>query len=382
MKCLFIILDGVGDRGQKTPLQKAKKPNLDRLAKLGLCGQFNSIDHGIRPGSDAAHLALFGYNPYSLYHGRGPLEAAGAGVKVGPKDVAVRCNFATENNGVIVDRRAGRDETGLDEMTKAINEHVKLSCSFAFAKILGHRAVLVLRGVGGGNVTDSDPKEAGTRIVPVRALDPDSQAAAKAINEFITRSAHVLRNHPANAKRKLQANVLLTRGAGSPYELASFQDIYGLKASCVAEGSLYRGIASVLGFTVSDSYTKVPLFLESSDFVFWHLKAPDKAGHDGDFKAKVRAIEECDKLIGKVLGMLDTRDLLVVVTGDHATPVSLKNHSGDPVPIMFSLGEVTPDKVRKFDEFSVMDGGLGWINGRNLMPMIVNMLGKAKMIGE
>ncbi len=382
MKCLLVILDGLGDRGEKTPLSEARTPTLDRLAKEGDTGQFNSVGKGIKAGSDTAHLAIFGYDPYKEYNGRGPLEAAGSGLTLEKGDVALRGNFATLKGGKIIDRRAGREETGLDVIAKDIDGKVRLSHRFKFVKIIGHRCVLVLRNVGGYNVNDSDPHVTGKPMQKIMARDSSSVTTADEVREFSELAKKIMKKHPANEKRKIPANCVIFRGCGGPYIIPNFKKKWNMSAACCAKGNLYRGVASVAGFEkVTDDESKIPALLKKYDLVFWHMKDPDLFGHDGDFDGKKKAIEKCDKKLGGMLKKIK-EDLLVVVTGDHSTPVSLKDHSGDPVPILFWGKDVRPDKVKKFSEEAVMEGGLDWLIGKDLMPMVADLLGKDAKFGE
>ena len=183
-----MIIDGMGDRpleelGNKTPLEAAKTPNMDLMAKLGVNGIMDPIKPGIRAGSDTAHLSILGYDPYTVYTGRGPFEAAGVGIDVMPGDIAFRCNFSTANEaGIITDRRAGRVRDGTDELANVLNS-MKLdeNVEVIFKESTGHRAVLVLRGENlSDQVSDADPKHDGEKFLKVFGLDGSSEADATA----------------------------------------------------------------------------------------------------------------------------------------------------------------------------------------------------------
>jgi len=429
MQILLIALDGLGDRPVsrgKTPLQLARKPNLDRLAREGISGISYPIAPGIVPGSDTGYLSLFGYDPYRFYVGRGILEALGSGAKVYEGDIAFRCNFATIDGKMnVTDRRAGRiDGKDADELAKAIAKVVVKDkegkeITFLFEHVHGHRGVLLIRGSGlSPMVSDTDMHAAGPASW-AKPIDPaeDAQRTADALNEWIRKTHDILKSHPTNKARKKkgipEANFMITRGAsmlteGVPRKGASYSGIYGwavsvrpfreryrMDATCVASGFLYKGVARYVGMDVisidrkvgalhADLDEKVKAALgalrKGSDFVFLHFKGTDVAGHDGDWKAKVRFIEKADKAIAPALKLKDT---IVVVTSDHSTPCALKAHSADPVPIMIHgpAGTIRPDHIGKFDEVSASHGGLGTLRHADVMPILLGILGKAKMYG-
>lgn len=230
-KILIVIFDGIGDRPVdefegKTPLEQASTPNLDGLASKGISGLMDTISPGVRPGSDTGHLAILGYDPYEVYTGRGPFEAAGIGVELEPNDVAFRCNFGTYEDGKIVDRRAGRIKEDTDEIAKVIREEVSLDVDFEFKHAVEHRAVLVLKGESlGGDITDIDPHETGVDYHKSKVLvdSPENQKTADILKDFTQQTIEVLTDHPINKKRKdegkLPANIILSRGAGKAPEM-------------------------------------------------------------------------------------------------------------------------------------------------------------------
>ena len=261
-KILFLVIDGLSDRpcpelGNLTPLEAAHRPNLNRLAKEGVCGIMDTIATGIRPGSDTAHLALLGYDPHTYYTGRGPLECEGSGIHMEPGMIGFRCNYATLSpEGLVTDRRAGRihDTAAL---SKAIQDGVDLSkfgVEFVFRSGAGHRAALALKGEGLGHcVSSNDPKKdhvAPLTITPVRALEKDKKTA-EVCNEFIRQSKKILFDHPVNKERLTQglnpANIVLMRGAGEMGHFEPFEKKYGLSGSVIAAASLITGIGSAVG---------------------------------------------------------------------------------------------------------------------------------------
>lgn len=393
-KAILLIIDGLGDLPTpKTPLQAAKTPNLDKLAKKGITGMMTPLKRYIVPGSDTSHLQLLGYDPAFFYSGRGPLEALGLGIKLNEGDVAFRTNFATVKDGEIVDRRAGRIDT---ETATRLSANLSMrinNVDFIFKNSVEHRGVLVLRGDGISSlVGDTDPHSLGPLLM-CRPLDDSAEAkrTASIINIFTELTAERLSRAPENKERKKPANYLLLRGAGTYKPVPSFSERFGLNAVCIAGGALYRGVATYLGMDISlvpgatgDKNSDLKAMAKASakalkdyDFVFLHIKGCDSASHDGDFKGKKEMLERIDS----VIPMLEKTGACIVVTADHSTPVSRKEHSGHEVPILVYGGERTDD-VKKFDEISCAKGGLGHIKGKDIIPLILNITGKAEKYGS
>jgi 2,3-bisphosphoglycerate-independent phosphoglycerate mutase len=399
MKAVILLGDGMGDRPVpalkgRTPLEVARKPNMDEVAIMGECGLLDPVAPGVRVGSDTAHLAILGYDPYTSYTGRGPFEAAGAGLEVRGGDVAFRCNFATVNEDMIViDRRAGRIEEGTDLLAAALSGMEIMGARILFKESVAHRAVLVVRGIGlGHNVTDVDPHAENVRIHEAHGLDDESRRTAQIVNEFVRRSYEILRDHPVNKERERKglppANIVLPRGAGIAPKLQSFQEKHGLKGACIVEVDLVKGVGMYLGMTTPtvpgatggydtdiDAIAKAVVdALSDHDFVLCNVKGMDVAGHDGKHEEKIMMIEKMDSLVGAILG-LGMDDLIIVLSADHSTPVTFKDHTGDPVPIAIAGPGVRTDSVRRFDERSVVCGGLMRIRGMDLMRIVTNLLG-------
>jgi 2,3-bisphosphoglycerate-independent phosphoglycerate mutase len=404
---LLVVFDGLGDRpcgefGGKTPLEAANTPNLDKLASCGTCGLLSTAGVGIRPGSDVAHLSLFGYNPEKDYPGRGPIEALGVGFGAKTGDVALRANFGTINDkGIIIDRRAGRIENTA-ELAKAISGREFRGVRVFVTPSVGHRAVVVLRGDGlSAAICDGDPHKEGVAPVPVAPTQRSSEAqkTADVLNEFSEFANKVLKKHDINKARekekKLPANFVLVRGAGMHKEVAGFENKYSLKASCVAGGGLYKGLARLVGMKVinvpgatgtpeTNVVAKVGAAvsaLETNDFVFLHLKGTDVMGEDGNAKGKKAYLEKADKALAPLLKLPGA---IVAVTGDHSTPCSLKKHSGDPVPILFNGKGIRTDAspAKKFGERQCSQGSVGRIFGKDLMPELLNLAGRAPLVGD
>ena len=401
---LLIVCDGLSDRPVKefdgrTPLQAARKPAMDALARNGINGTMDVIAPGVVPGSDTAHLALFGYDPYKTYAGRGPIEAAGVGIQVSPGDVAFRCNFATVDKSLrIIDRRAGRIRSGTHELAKALDGMKLGDITVVFREGSEHRAVLVLKGQGlDHRVSDVDPHTEG-KLHKSKPAVPDARRTADVVNAFVSRSIEILNAHPVNKERIKNglppANVVLPRGAGSISSLVPMTEKYGLSCAAVVGVTLVKGICRLVGMEVPDvhgatggldtDYRSKALAtleqLKTHDFVFVNVKAGDVAGHDGDYRLKVSVVEGIDMMLGTILREVRD-DVVIALTCDHSTPVSVKEHSADPVPLTISGGGGRVDGVREFDEISVASGALGRIRGTDLMPIMLGMADRAKKFG-
>lgn len=405
MKIMMIILDGLGDRPIKefnmmTPLEYAETPVMDELSNRGINGIIDPISPGIRPGSAPAHLSLFGYNPYDDNMGRGPFEALGLGEKLEHNDIAIRCNFATLNDeGTIIDRRAGRSIIGLYEIINSLNElDIGIKFRFVHNPLLYHRAVLILKEKDlSDKISGSDPNKNNSKPLKIKPLDEEKETirTAKLLEELQVNANKILKNHPSNELRKKNGipivNTILTRGAGRIKKLETFENRYSLKAACVAGGILYKGVSRALEFDVkdvpkatastdTDVNAKIKIAINSLkkyDFVYLHFKGTDVAGENGDFMEKKRFIEKVDS---EMIPLLELSDNLIVITGDHATPSSIKTHSGDPVPICINGPPILQDNIAKFSERSAAHGGLGRISGKNLMPILIDLINYAHKV--
>lgn len=356
----------------------------------------------MRPGSDVSHLALLGYDPIKYYSGRGPFEAAGVGIKLRPGDLCFRANFSTvDRKGILIDRRANRI------MDASVFENALNNIRLPGVEVLikagvSHRAALVLRPLKGtvlsSAVAGTDPHT--TLVKPCEAKPTDGSAQAKhtaaLINEFVASAHNALERHSFNKQRvrekMLPANMLLLRGVGFSPTLEPFENKHGLRATCIAGGAMYKGLARLVGMDVvfvrgatgrsdTDLNAKVEAVLKAlprTDFVFMHVKATDSFGEDGDFVGKRNFIERVDSALSPIVSLENT---FVVVTGDHSTSCTLKAHTADPVPILISGPGVRRDAARAFGERECARGGLGRIRGLDVMKEVVNLLGRTPLYG-
>jgi 2,3-bisphosphoglycerate-independent phosphoglycerate mutase len=404
IKMMMIICDGLGDRpvpelNGQTPLQAARCDNFDWFAKSGICGVMDTIAPGIPPGSDTAHLALLGQNPYDVYTGRGPFEAFGIGMDIAPGDVVIRANFATvDDKFQIVDRRAGRIKSRTGEIAESLNGMEIQGAKIFFKEGTEHRAALVIRGEGlSPDIGNTDPHRSGCCPLKAEALSPGAEKTASIVEEFLGKASEILKEHPVNQERvaqgKLPANHILLRGAGGAAQLECLKDRFGITGAAVVGVMLVKGVCRALGMetlevsgatggvdTDMNAKARAALSaLDNYDFVLLHVKACDVYGHDGDFQGKIEAIQRLDEMLGIVRE--GTSDCCVALTADHSTPVSVQNHSGDPVPLAIVGKGVRVDDAEKFDESSLASGGLGRIRGKNLLPIMLDLAGKSEMYG-
>jgi len=408
MKSVMIIADGLGGRPTdwegKTCLEAADTPVLDELAARGATGLMDSIGPGISPGSDTAHLSLFGYDPYRYYTGRGVFEAAGIGMDVRSGDVCFRTNFATvDEEGKIADRRAGRIQQGQDRLQEALaqlSSDKYPDVEVVFQTSTEHRGALILRGQGlGDDVSPTDPHELDTPIAESVAEDEKSRKTAEVLNEVTEKARDILREEPLNVEReeegKLPANALLARGAASYPDLPDVGDKYGITASVVAAGALYIGAAKIAGMEPKEAegatgtvdskiINKVKLAQEElergKDLVFVHFKGTDNASHDHDPQAKIKFIEKIDRTFAWLRDNLDWEETHVGFAGDHTTPIRYGEHVADPVPVLMNGPSVRRDRVEAFDERSCGEGGLGRFSG-NLLPILLSYSNLGKKFG-
>lgn len=413
VKQIIFLGDGIGDRPVaslegNTPLEAADTPALDALAAGGECGLMYPLRPGLPAGSDTAHLAILGYDPFKYYLGRGPFEAKGVGLDIQPGDLAFRCNFATLENGVITDRRAGRIKQGTDQLTQAVNQEFAQGLDgvqVIVKESVEHRAALVLRGEGlDRRITDVDPHKVGIRPweckpLPEAADDAAAQRTARIVNEFVRRAQQVLDKAPVNQERCEQglplANALLPRGVGIAPHLKPFAEEWGLDGAMIVEVDLVRGLGMYLGMDViqvpgatggadTDEMAiarAVVAMLADHDFVLCNLKAPDLGGHDGEVDAKIEAIAKVDRAVAHLLAALDWDQTVMMMGGDHCTPISVGDHSGDGVPVAFYGHGVRPDSVTSYGERPCAAGSLGRFLGNDIMYLLGNYAGTVHKFG-
>jgi 2,3-bisphosphoglycerate-independent phosphoglycerate mutase len=391
MKYVVIIGDGMADYpldelNGKTPLQASVIPNMDYIASRGVNGFLKTVPEGMEPGSDVANLAIMGYDPKQYYTGRGPLEAASIGADLKAGEVAFRCNFITEKDGILTDFNANHistEESG--KLIDALNKEFDEVGEFYLG--VSYRNLLVVNNEETAALKSMPPHDIVGENIEENLLRPFDDKNAQLLNKIMKESQELLEKHPVNKERikagKNPANMIWLWGQGVKPEMPLFKEKYGLNGATITGVDLIKGLGVYLGLTNIDVPGATGYFdtdydakakyainaLDENDLVFVHVEAPDEAGHAGDIKEKIKGIENIDhKIVGKLLDELPKfDDYAISVLPDHATPIKVKTHTVDPIPYaMCSTGGVKDD-VSQYNEFSAKKGSLGTIEGYKFM---------------
>ncbi len=377
-KMILVIIDGGAEpctthevrQSCKSAFVAAKKPYLDMLASNSHCGLWRgpyAPAYNKRSMSSVATLEILGYS-YEDEPGRGYLEALGLGLKPGTDSICLRGNFATvDNKKNIIDRRAGRDHTGLDKLTEHINKSIPSidGVCVKVHRLIGHRIVLILTGKGlNKHVTDEDISSKAEKI---RALHSSGEKTAKILNEFIERSAELLSKHSVNKTRKKPANFILLRSAGSKKTVEPFSKKYKMRACVLSGVNIVLGMAKYLGIDILESplteaeddlpqrVKKIIDAIDKYDFLVLHINGADTAAHDKDFSGKVRYIEKIDREVFSKL--LKLRSVYLSVICDHITDSKTGEHDFGPVPFLLYDCEDDDNELHgKYDEKSCAEG--------------------------
>jgi 2,3-bisphosphoglycerate-independent phosphoglycerate mutase len=384
-KIVLLVADGLGglpvEPGGKTELESARTPNLDALAREGVCGLSIPVLPGITPGSGPGHLALFGYDPLEYQIGRGILEALGIHFAVGPRDVAARGNFCTlDDSGRITDRRAGRPTTERCVAACRLLQTIRVPGVELFVEpVREHRFVVVFRGNDlGDRVNDTDPQQVGAPPLEARGADAASETTARAVNDFAAEARRLLRNQSP-------LNGVTLRGFARYPRIATLKEVYGLDAVAIAVYPMYKGLARLVGMEIADAGSTLGEQVDTlrrlwdkHDFFFLHFKYTDSTGEDGNFPAKVEMIERFDQEIARIRALQPD---VLIVTGDHSTPSALRSHSWHPVPTLLWARTCRPDAVTEFGESYCLHGGLGQFQAKHLMTLAMAHAGRLGKFG-
>jgi 2,3-bisphosphoglycerate-independent phosphoglycerate mutase len=385
-KMVLLVMDGLGGLAGTpqdfTELEKAETPNLDNLAKEGICGLHQPIGPGITPGSGPSHLALFGYDPIQFQLGRGVLEALGINFDLKESDVVARGNFCTvDKHGMVIDRRAGRISSEKNIMLCEKLREIDLPNVDIFVEtVKEYRFLLVLRGENlYGDLADTDPQITGLTPLPPNPLSSQAEGTAEIVKEFIKRAGEILAEDPL-------ANMVLMRGFSKKPSWPLFPAIFGVKAAAIAAYPMYRGVSRLVGMdiletgeTLDDEIKTLERYWNDYDFFYFHIKKTDSAGEDGDYNRKVTIIEEADRAIPRIMKLNPN---VVVVTGDHSTPAVMKSHSWHPIPVLLWSKYCRNDMVNRFGERACLAGGLGsHFPTVDLMPLIMANAGRLNKFG-
>jgi len=382
----LLVMDGVGDcdnAGKGTALQIARTPNLDALAADSALGLLVPVATGVTPGSGPGHLGLFGYDPLCYEVGRGVLSALGVEFPLTGRDVAARLNFCTiDRDGNVTDRRAGRIP---DEENRRVLAKVQAALKPpAGAEVFWqteaeHRAVLVLRGEGlDDDIGDTDPQATGVPPLSPSRPPHEKSRTARLVEDLLAQVRRILADEP-------KANMVLARGFAKAPSWPSLAERFRLKPAAVAGYPMYRGVARLLGIpvvsqptTAADVCAEAAKALAGHTFVFAHFKYTDKTGEDGDLAGKVRRIEELDAALPALLA--GEPDVLLI-TGDHSTPPTLRAHSWHPVPVLMKAPHLRGGDGGRFTEVDCRRGQIGTIPARELLPLAMAHAGKLEKFG-
>ena len=401
MKYIVVLYDGMADYpvpkfDGKTPMEMAKKPNLDRLARNGEVGLVKTVAEGLKPGSDIANMSVLGYNPKECYTGRSPLEAVSIGVNMADTDIIFRCNLVTLSDEedyeakTMVDYSAGDISTAdATEIIKSVQEHFGNDI-FSFYAGVAYRHCLVWKN--------------GT--LDLGSMTPPHDISGRVIGEYLSKSENAveliammkksydfLMEHPVNKRRiaegKRPANSIWLWGEGTKPSLPDFKAKYGVNGSIISAVDLLKGIAKCANMAAPDvdgatGYIDTNFDgkadcaieeLKSKDFVYIHLEAPDECGHRNEPDNKVKAIEIIDeKILGKILPALEEYDdYKIMVLPDHPTPIVTMTHASDPVPYMIYRKSTAKDNgIESFTEINAKNTGKYIDIGYTLMDKFIN----------
>ncbi|MBW8323839.1 MAG: cofactor-independent phosphoglycerate mutase [Prolixibacteraceae bacterium] len=403
MKYIIVLGDGMADEplaayGGKTPLQMAEKPVIDDLAKRGRAGQLKTVPEDMHPGSEIANMSVLGYDVHTVFEGRGVLEAASIGVTLGENDLALRCNLICIENDNIKNHSAGHISNEesyelIDFLNKKLgNEMIR------FYPGVSYRHLLVIKG-GKKQMNCTPPHDVpGKPFRPclIKPENEDAVATARLLNYLILRSQALLAGHPVNVKRqeagKDMANSIWPWSPGYKPQMTTLKELFGIEKSAVISAvDLIQGIGVYAGMDVIKVEGATGLYdtnyegkaratieaLKDHDLVYLHVEASDEAGHEGDVELKTKTISYLDQRIVKYL--VDETEKMdepvtIAVLPDHPTPCATKIHTRDAVPfIIYRPGE-TPDDVRFYDEFEVVKGSYGLLQGDEFMKALLGKI--------
>ncbi len=401
-KYIMIVGDGMADYpleslGGKTPLEAARVPHMDRLAREGAGGRLKTVPGGFAPASDVANLSLLGYDPAKCYSGRGPLEAASLGVDLEPDEVAFRCNLVTVSEGKLSDYSAGHistREAGL--LINQLEERLG-GQGIRFHPGMSYRHLLVVKEQlleeGRGKLKTMPPHDITGE--PFEPHLPRGKGGAF-LTDLIRKSQIFLSGQEINSIRldlgENPANSVWLWGEGKRPSLDGFRERFGLSGALISAVDLLKGLARVIGLEVIEVPGATGFFdtdyrakgehalkaLSGHDFVYVHVEAPDEAGHTGNPVEKVKAIEAIDdKIVGPALdARIRFPNLRVIVLPDHATPISLKTHVDDPVPFAVWGAGIAPDAMESYTEKEAEKGSFGTKKGHELLPLLFSLENK------
>ena len=375
MKYIIIVPDGMADEpleqlGGKTPLEAARTTNMDYLAQHGCTGTVQTIPDKMSPGSDIGNMALLGYEPNTCHTGRAPLEAANLNIHLQEDEVAVRCNLITVENDAMSDYSAGHISTKeatllIDELNAQIDQP---GVKFYAGKSYRHLLVVKVRQPQEYlNIKTVAPHDILGK--PIASYLPKGPEAGMLL-KLMEQSKEILAHHEVNRVRldlgENPADMIWLWGQGTRPKLPSFNDKFDVKGCIISAVDLVNGIGRLAGLDVIDvpgitgyydtNYAGKAQYaleaLQTRNFVYVHIEAPDEAGHNGDVKAKIEAIEKIDKeIVGTVINHFNEHDnVRILVLPDHPTPVALRTHTADPVGFVAFGKGIASNGAQQYNE--------------------------------
>lgn len=357
----------------KTPLEAANIPNMNWIARKGVCGRVRTVPKGLKPGSDVANLSIFGYDPRKCYSGRGPFEALNRGIKLGKNDVAFRCNLVRIEKGKMADFSAGHISTAeAKKVIKLLNRELG-NDKIKFYPGVSYRHLAVING-GASEVKCTPPHDITGR--PIGKYLPKGKGA-DTLNILMSDSNEIL------SSKGGKANMIWLWGQGKTPKMKKFP----LKGSVITAVDLIKGIGKAIGLDVINvpgatgyldtnykgKASHALASLKKNDFVFVHVESPDESGHEGNLKHKMKAIEDFDKyVVGPVLkGLRKYGDFKLMVLPDHPTPISLMTHSGEAVPFAVYSSKKQVKGAAAYNEKSISRSKLRIGTGHKLMDFFI-----------
>ena len=403
MKHLIILGDGMADwavpsLGNKTLLQYADTPYMDRLAKMGKTGMLKTVADGFHPGSEVANMSVMGYDLPTVYEGRGVLEAASIGVDLQPDDMAMRCNLVCVEGELLKNHSAGHISTEeADVLIKYLEEKLG-NDKVHFYTGVQYRHLLVIKG-GDKHVACVPPHDVPLKPFRpnlVKALRPEAEETAALLNDLIMKSQELLANHPLNLKRVAEgedpANSIWPWSPGYRPKMEPLSDKYPSikKGSVITAVDLIRGIGHYAGLRCIDVEGATGLYntnyegkaqeaieaLKTDDFVYLHIEASDEAGHEGDVPLKLKTIEYLDRrAVGPIYEAVKDWDepVAIAVLPDHPTPCELRTHTAEPIPFLIYYPGIEPDNVSTYDEVACQKGEYGLLDKDEFMNLFMDI---------
>ncbi len=401
MKYVVILGDGMADYPQdclkgKTPLEIAKKENIDNLCKISEIGLCRTVPEGMKPGSDVANLSVLGYDVKRCYTGRSPLEAASIGISLKETDVTLRANLVTvsdeENyeDKTMIDYSAG--EISTEEARELINylaEHINTDSIKLYAGISYRHCLVVDNGKIAGDFTP--PHDITGK--KVREYLPKSEVGLSRL-EIMKKSYSLLKEHPINIKRikegKNPANSIWFWGEGTKPSLENYEEKFGVKGTMISAVDLLKGIGKLSGMRVIEvegatgnydtnfkgkAEACLNALKEGADYCYIHMEAPDECGHHGDAEKKIFSIEQIDKeVVGYIKEELDKlgEDYCMLIMPDHPTPLNTMTHAIDPVPYVLYRSNEVKEGAPSYTEEYAKSSGIFVESGEKLMEKFLN----------